>query len=385
MSVQSETTFLSEVAGILNEQGFDGLARCMEILINEAMFIERQQVIGARHYERSESRKGQANGFKAKGVKSRVGELKLAIPQVRGGVDFYPSAIEKGLRSERALKVAIAEMYVKGISTRRVTKVLEQMCGLDISSSDVSRAASVLDEELAKWRNRPIGEIVHLILDARYEKVRIGGAVTSAAVLVAVGIQPDGRRVVLGVDVALSEAEVHWRDFLRGLLSRGMHGVLSVTSDDHSGLRAALQSTIPGAICQRCQFHLQRNAQAYVSKVSRKAEVASSIKAVFNAPDRNEADRLLNMTVEKYQKCEPKLAQWMETALPEGLAVFSLPKHTWVKLRTTNGVERLNREIARRTKIAGLFPNTDSILRLVSALLSEISEEWETGRVYIKM
>jgi putative transposase len=385
VDVQSESTFLTEVVGILNEHGFDGVSRCVEILINEAMRIERNNALKAGPYERSENRKGYANGFKPKTVRSRIGNLTFEVPQVRGDVSFYPSALERGIRSERALKVAIGEMYVNGISTRRVTKVVEEMCGLQISSSDVSRASALLDEELNKWRNRPLGTIKYLILDARYEKVRIDGSVVSAAVLIATGVQPDGHRSVLGVSVSLSEAEVHWRSFLTSLMERGMHGVVCVTADDHSGLTAALNAVLPGVKRQRCQFHLQQNAGHYVPKVSMREEVAASIRAVFNAPDKTEANRLLQQAIVKYKKKASQLAEWMDINIPQGLTVFDLPEKVRKKLRTTNGVERLNRELARRTKIAGLFPNTDSLLRLSSALLMEISEEWETGKAYIKL
>ena len=385
MDVQSESTFLTEVVGILNEHGFDGVSRCVEILINEAMRIERNNALKAGPYERSENRKGYANGFRPKTVRSRIGNLTFEVPQVRGDVSFYPSALERGIRSERALKVAIGEMYVNGISTRRVTKVVEEMCGLQISSSDVSRASALLDEELNKWRNRPLGTIKYLILDARYEKVRIDGSVVSAAVLIATGVQPDGHRSVLGVSVSLSEAEVHWRSFLTSLMERGMHGVVCVTADDHSGLTAALNAVLPGVKRQRCQFHLQQNAGHYVPKVSMREEVAASIRAVFNAPDKTEANRLLQQAIVKYKKKASQLAEWMDINIPQGLTVFDLPEKVRKKLRTTNGVERLNRELARRTKIAGLFPNTDSLLRLSSALLMEISEEWETGKAYIKL
>ena len=385
MNVQSETTFLTEVVGILNEHGFDGVSRCVEILVNEAMLVERSHVLKAGPYERSEDRKGYANGFKPKTVRSRLGNLTFEVPQVRGDISFYPSALERGIRSERALKVAIGEMYVNGISTRRVTKVVEEMCGLSISSSDVSRAAALLDEELNKWRSRPLGAIKYLILDARYEKVRIDGSVVSAAVLVATGVQSDGHRSVLGVDVSLSEAEIHWRSFLTSLLERGMHGVIYVTADNHSSLTAALNAVMPGVKRQRCQFHLQQNAGHYVPKVSMLEEVAASIRAVFNAPDKTEANRLLQQAIVKYKKKDSQLAEWMEINVPQGLTVFELPEKVRKKLRTTNGVERLNMEIARRTKIAGLFPNTDSLLRLTSALLMEISEEWETGKTYMRL
>jgi transposase-like protein len=384
MSALNESTFLNEVCDILQENGFSGVPRCVEILVNEAMKIERSKALGAAPYERSQERTGHANGFKPKTLTTRIGPLTFAVPQVRGGVSFYPSALERGVRSERALKLAVAEMYVKGISTRRVSDVVEQLCGASVSSADVSRAAALLDDELNNWRQRSLEAIKYLILDARYEKVRIGGSVVSASVLVAVGIRPDGHRNVLGVSVALSEAEVHWREFLASLLERGMHGVICVTADDHKGLNAALNAIMPGVLRQRCQFHLQLNAQAYVPRVNMRQDAAADIRAIFNAPDSKEARRLLNLAVTKYQRSAPQLAHWIEENIPHGLTVFQLPRHVRTKLRTTNALERLNKEIARRTKVAGLFPNPDSVLRLVSAILMEISEEWETGKVYLK-
>ena len=383
-AAMSENTFMTEVCGILQENGFEGVSRCVEILINEAMRIERSRALCAAPYERTEERKGHANGFKGKTVRSRIGSLNLSVPQVRGDVSFYPSALERGVRSERALKAAVAEMYVKGISNRRVTAVVEELCGFSVSSADVSRSVALLDEELKPWRERPLESVPYLILDARYEKVRIGGSVVAASLLVAVGVRPDGRRSVLGVSVALSEAEVHWREFLASLMERGMHGVLCVTADDHKGLNAALNAQLPGVLRQRCQFHLQRNAQAYVPKVTMRAGVATDIRTIFNAPDLKEAQRFLTLTITKYKKSAPQLSKWMEEAIPQGLTVFSLPSHVQKKLRTSNGLERLNKEIARRTRVAGLFPNTEALLRLASAILMEISEEWETGKIYLK-
>lgn len=384
MTAVKEITIFQEAMEVINEYGLEGLPRCIEIMVNEAMKIERSRALSASPYERSNDRKGYANGFKPKTVKSRIGNLKFSIPQVRGEVDFYPSALERGVRSEKALKIAVAEMYVQGVSTRKVTKIVEELCGLSITSAEVSRASALLDEELEKWRSRPLGRIRYLILDASYEKVRIGGRVVSAAVLVAVGVKEDGRRSVLGVSTDVSEAEVHWRNFLRSLQKRGMHGVECITADEHVGLGNAIGAVFPGVVKQRCQCHLQRNAMKYVPRVNMRKAVAADIRATFNAPNEKEALRLLDMFIEKYRKKAPKLADWAETALPEGLQIFQMPEHVRKRLRTTNGMERLNKEINRRTRVAGLFPNTDALLRLVSAVLIEISDEWETGNVYLK-
>jgi transposase-like protein len=206
---------------LLMQAGFDGFAEGFRILLNEAMKLQRTEALAAQPYERTDQRKGYANGFKPKTVATRMGPTALQVPQVRGDIEFYPSALEKGVRSERAIKLAVAEMYVQGVSTRRVTEVMQELCGLEVSSSQVSRAASLLDEELSSWRNRPLGEVPYLVLDARYEKVRHAGTVISCAVLVAVGITTAGKRQVLGVSVSLSEAETHWRNFPGGLAQAG--------------------------------------------------------------------------------------------------------------------------------------------------------------------
>lgn len=367
------------------EFGLDGLDSAVAILINEAMRIERSKALGARPWERSDTRQGYANGYKDKTVNSRLGKLDLHVPQVRGDVQFYPSALEKGLRSERALTLAMAEMYVNGVSTRKVTNVLKELCGLEITSTQVSRATKLLDEELVKWRHRPLGVVPYLQLDARYEKVRNDGSVVSCAVLIATGVTEEGKRSILGVSVSLSEAEPHWRQFLEQLKERGLHGVKMITTDDHKGIKAALKATFTGVPWNRCHVHLQRNAFAYIPKVDMREAVAQDIRTILTAPDMTEAQRLLEITVEKYSAKASRLAAWMEDSLPEGFAVFSLPVAHRRRLRSTNMVERLNREIKRRTRVATLFPNESSLLRLVSAILMEVSEEWESGKTYLKI
>jgi len=237
----------------------------MRVLINQAMQVERSKYLQADEYERTEDRKGHANGYKPKTVRTRMGEITFAIPQVREG-GFYPSALEKGVRSERALMITLAEMYVQGVSTRKVKAITEQLCGVEISAMQVSRATAQLDGVLQEWRERPLGEITYLYVDARYEKVRESGQVRDAAVLVASGITPAGERQVLGVSVSLSEHETHWKAFLKGLKDRGLNGVKLVISDDHTGLGAARRAVFGSVPWQRCQFHLQQNAGAYVPK-----------------------------------------------------------------------------------------------------------------------
>ena len=241
----------------------------------------------------------------------------------------------------------------------------------------------MLDATLEAWRQRPLTECPYLLLDARYEQVRQAGIMQKAAVLIAVGIGTDGKRQVLGVSVALSEQEVHWREFLQGLVARGLCGVQLIVSDAHEGLKAARQAVFGSTLWQRCQFHLQQNASAHVPRQEMKAQVAADIRAIFCAQNRAEAEALLKRAVQKYEKTAPKLAAWMEETLPEGLNVFAVPEAHRRLLRTTNVVERVNREVRRRTQVASIFPNEPACLRLVSALLMEISDDWQAGKAYL--
>lgn len=384
MIYRTDCTLPNEYLELLAQQGLDGLPDLVRVLVNEAMRIERENYIGAKPYERSEDRQGHANGYKSKTVKTRVGEVTFDIPQVREG-GFYPRTLEKGIRSERALLLTLAEMYVQGVSTRKVAAITEHLCGTQVSASQVSRAAQQLDEELEVWRNRPLGEVGYLYLDARYEKVRQAGSVRDAAILMASGVKRDGRRSILGISVSLSEAEAHWRAFLEGLVKRGLCDVQLIISDDHVGMEAARKAVFTGVPWQRCQFHLQQNAQSYVPRVGLRREVSEDIRTVFNAPDRETAETYLKKAVDKYADLAPKLADWMEVNLPEGFTVFAFPRAYQKRLRTSNFLERLSQEIKRRTRIVRVFPNEHSCLRLVSAILMELSEEWEYGNIYLRI
>jgi len=377
MTHQNDYTFADEIA----EKGLDAIPELMRVLINNAMQVERSKYLQAKEYERTENRKGHANGFKPKTVKTRMGEITFAVPQVREG-GFYPSALEKGLRSERALTITLAEKYVQGVSTRKVKAITEQLCGVEVSATQVSRAAAQLDEVLQEWRERPLGEINYLYVDARYEKVREAGQVRDAAVLVATGITPSGERQVLGVSVSLSEHETHWKAFLKSLKDRGLSGIKLIISDDHQGLGAARRAVFGSVPWQRCQFHLQQNAGAYLPKQSMRLEVAADIRSIFNAPDRKTAEELLQSAIQKYAVSAPRLSAWLEDNLSEGFSVFDFPLEHRKTIRTTNSLERINKEIRRRTRVVGVFPNEASCLRLVSALLMEISEEWQIGKRY---
>ena len=378
MAQHDENRTIDSAVELLKTNGFDALADAVTVLLNSAMVAERSDYLGAAPYERSVHRVSYANGYKDKTLKTRLGSLPLKVPQTRDS-EFYPQSLERGLRSERALLLSIAEMYVQGVSTRRVKKIVEELCGLEVSSSQVSRAAAELDELLEAWRSRDRGRYRYILLDAQYEKVRQGGQVLDAAVLIACGVDAKGHRDVLGCSVSLSEAEVHWRAFLSNLKDRGLYGIELIVSDDHAGLQAARKAVFPSVPWQRCQFHLQQNAGHYVPAMNLRAPVAADIRAIFNAPDRDEADHLLAKFMDRYQASAPKLVEWAEEALPEGFTVFALPPSHRRRLRTTNLVERLNQEIRRRTRVARLFPNEASCLRLVSAILMEIAEDWQTA------
>jgi putative transposase len=377
MTHQTDYTFANELA----EKGLEAVPELMRILINNIMQVERSKHLQAGEYERTEDRKGHANGYKPKTVRTRLGEITFAVPQVREG-GFYPSALEKGLRSERALVTTLAEMYVQGVSTRKVKAITEELCGIEISAMQVSRAAAQLDEALQEWRERPLGDVSYLYVDARYEKVRDAGQVRDAAVLVATGITPKGERQVLGVSVSLSEHETHWKAFLKGLKDRGMNDVQLIISDDHTGLGAARRAVLGSVPWQRCQFHLQQNAGAYVPRQAMRFEVAADIRSMFNAPDRKTAEEFLHAAIQKYAVTAPRLSAWMEDNIAEGFTVFDFPLEHRRSIRTTNSLERVNKEIRRRTRVVGVFPNEASCLRLVSALLMETSEEWQIGKHY---
>lgn len=385
MTHPSQPDLLHTVLQLLTTQGSTSLAEGFRLLLNEAMSHERSAALQAQPYERCEQRLGHANGFKPKHLATRVGQVELRVPQVRDGIDFYPSALEKGVRSEQALMLAMAEMYVQGVSTRKVSRIIEELCGHQVSSAQVSACTARLDSELQLWRDRPLGLFSYVICDARYEKVRHGGLLVDCAMLVAMGIGPDGKRTILGVSVALSEAEVHWRTFFSSLVTRGLHGVRFIVSDAHPGMAAARLAVFPSVPWQRCQFHLQQNAQAYVPRVDMRTVVAADIRSIFNCSDFASARARLKERVLFYSKTAPKLAAWMEENIPEGFTVYALPEAHHRRMRTSNAIERVNQELKRRTRVASLFPNEASLLRLATALLCELSNEWLTGKIYLNM
>jgi len=385
MTHPAQSDLLQTVLQLLTTQGSPSLAEGLRLLLDEAMRQERSAVLQAEPYQRCDERLGHANGFKPKSLATRAGQIELRVPQVRNGIDFYPSALEKGVRSEQALMLAMAEMYVQGVSTRKVSKIIEELCGHQVSSTQVSACTAKLDVELQLWRDRPLGCFPYLVFDARYEKVRHGGLLVDCAMLVAMGIGTDGKRAILGISVALSEAEAHWRAFFSSLVARGLHGTEFIVSDAHPGLAAARQAVFPAVPWQRCQFHLQQNAQAYVPRIDMRTSVAADIRAIFTCPDLASAQARLKERVLFYSKSAPKLAAWMEQNLSQGFVVYGLPEAHRRRMRTSNAIERVNQELKRRTRVASLFPNESSLLRLATALLCELSDEWLTGKIYLDM
>jgi transposase-like protein len=304
MTPPADSELLNTVLQLITDQGPTGLVEGLRLLINEAMRGERSQVLQAQPYQHTEA---------------RLGPIPFDIPQIRGDVAFYPSALQKGLRSEPALKLALAEMYVQGVSTRKVAAIVEELCGTSVSSTQVSECTKLLDAELKKWRERPLGRFPYLVLDARYEKVRQNGQLLDCAVLLAMGVNPDGRRSLLGVSVALSEAEVHWRTFLQSLNQRGLDGVQFIVSDDHVGLKAARTAVFPAIPWQRCQFHLQQNAQAYVPRRDQREEIGQAIRSLFASPDRAAAEQRLKQLVAHYAPTAPNSPLGWRKTCPKAL------------------------------------------------------------------
>ncbi len=372
------------IVKLLISQGTDAILPVFRTLMNEAMKIERNEAIGAKPYERSDNRQGYANGYKDKTINTGIGKITLDIPQARG-MSFFPQSLEKGMRSERALKLAIAEMYVTGVSTRKISDITEKLCGLNISSTQVSNLTKLLDEDLNKFRTRSLGSFMYVQLDAIYEKIRYSGTVQSLPVFIAIGIDKLGKREVLGVSTSLSEAEIHWRSFMVSLHKRGLSAMQLITSDDHPGLKKAARSVFPSVPWQRCQFHMASNAQSYAPKKNMKLEIGQAVRNIFNSPTIEDARDFINKTINKFTKSAPKFVKWLEENIEEGLVVYNYPKEHRIKIRTSNCLERVNKEIRRRTKVAGLFPNEASALRLVTAILQETHESWATEPPYVKI
>jgi putative transposase len=359
------------------------LRQIVEGVLQHLLEAEITEHLGAAPYQRTESRKGHRNGYKPRKLKSRVGTLELLVPQDREGI-FSTSLFARYQRNEKALTLALMEMYLEGVSTRKVREVTEELCGTSFSKSTISRLATALDSELEEWRQRPLEaeSYPYLFVDARYEKVRVGCRIVSEGVLVVSAIREDGFREILAVEVADVESEATYQELFRTLKERGLKGVELVTSDEHKGLKSAIERHFRGASHQRCQFHYAKNLLGLVSFAKRK-ELGAGLRAVFSAPTRELALRAAEELADRWRGSHPKVAEHIEEHVEECLACLSFPESHRRRIRTTNGLERFNQEIKRRSRVVRIFPNREACLRLVTALAVETSEEWLTGRRYL--
>src|SRR5215208_5463322 len=362
------------------------LRNIVQRALQQLLEAEITEHVGAAPYERTESRKGQRNGYKPRTLRTRVGTLNLLVPQDREGT-FSTQLFSRYQRNEKALVLALMEMYVEGVSTRKVKEVTEELCGTSFSKSLVSSLAGRLDAELEAWRSRRLqaGSYPYVFVDARYERVRVGPRVVSQGVLMVSAVRDDGLREIVAVEVADTESEATYQDLFRSLKARGLRGVELVVSDDHEGLKAAIARHFQGASHQRCQVHYARNLLGMVSFAKRK-ELAADLRAIFAAPDREQALQIASSVAQKWRrKGNEKVAEHVEEHLEECLTCLAFPESHRRRIRTTNGLERLNQEIKRRTRVVRIFPNREACLRLVTALAIEQSEEWVTGRRYLDM
>jgi len=379
MARRAQDTRLWDVWQEAGNEGDDGIRRLLETVVQRVLDEELTAFLGAERHERTEARRGYRNGTKPRQLKTRVGTLELLVPKDREG-RFRTELWERYQRSEKALLLAVAEMYVRGVSTRKVKGITEALCGLEISRTQVSELAKGLDAEVSAWRTRPLSKAYpYLVVDARYEKVRRGPHVVSCGVLLVVGIASDGYREILGTYTANSESETTWSEVFADLRGRGLSGVEFVVSDDHKGLRAAIDRHFQGALWQRCQVHMLRNVLAHVSKKDRRW-VVDLMRAITNAPTLDAARTALQEAVSALQARYPKVAELLDEHGEEMLAVYQLPEPHRKRMRSTNMLERFNQELKRRTRVVRIFPDEGSCLRLVTALAIETSEEWQSYR-----
>lgn len=364
-----------------------GAKRLLEVLLERIMEGELTEHLGAERHERSDSRRGYRNGSKRRTLKTRVGELQFQVPQGRGCEPYHPSFFARFQRSERALLAACAEMYFQGVSTRKVRAVLETMGGLDLSASTVSRVAAEVDEKLAAFRSQRLDAQAYryLIVDARYEKVRVNGRVVSQAVMVVAGVNGAGRREILDWQLGDSESESTWSEVFEDLKKRGLHGVLMVTSDAHAGIRAAMAKHLQGVAWQRCRVHFMREMCGKVSHRCRE-QLMRELADVWRPEERVACLRLGQQMADRWEAKYPKVARMLRDGLEDCLTVCELPSEHRRRLHSTNMLERIMRELKRRTAVVGVFPSVASCDRLIGAQLVELDEKWQTEKMrYLNM
>ena len=383
MTKKRSIVTVADVKEILSEDQ-DYLKKMVREAVQQALEEEMEQALAAAKGERVESRRGYRSGYYDRTLVTRVGKLELRIPQDRNGL-FSTQLFERYQRSEKALVAALAEMYVQGVSTRKVKAITEELCGHSFSASSISSIVKKLDGQLKRFASRELEEpFPYLIVDARYEKVRDNGHIRSRAVLIAIGIDWDGRRQILGVELANRESKTSWKDFLEGLKRRGLRGVEMVVSDDHAGLRMAIERVFSEATWQRCYVHFLRNALDYLP---RKADddCMQELRWLYDRRDLEEARKDLGSWLSRWQDKYPKLCDWVEDNIEQTLSFYRLPLRHHKHLKSTNMLERLNEEIKRRTHVVRIFPNDASCLRLVRALAVEVHENWIEAPRYLDM
>jgi transposase-like protein len=370
------------VSYLLEEQGVDFLRESLTWVVQQLMEAEVSELIGAEHGERSPDRLTHRNGYRPRRWDTRAGELELAIPKIRRG-SYFPSFLEPRRRSEQALVSVIQQAYVCGVSTRKVDQLVESL-GLRISRSEVSRVCAGLDEQVEAFRSRPLeGHYPYVWLDAKVEKVRDGGRVVRKCLVIAHGVHESGRREVIGLDCGEGETEAFWREFLRSLVKRGLTGVQLVVSDAHEGLKQAIAQVL-GTPWQRCTVHFLREALGHARR-EQQPMLAALIRPIFNAETGEQARKLLGEAIERLERPLPKVAAMLERAEEDLLAFYGFPAEHRRKLRSTNPLERVNREIGRRTDVVGIFPDDASLIRLATSLLIEQNDEWLVGRRYLSL
>lgn len=383
MAGQDRMTIEEVVRKVLRDEHADVIRESVKVVVQELMEAEVSDLVGAKLGERDpEGRATHRNGYRPRRWDTRAGEIELQIPKLRQG-SYFPSFLQPRKRSEQALVQVVQQAYVCGVSTRRVDQLVESL-GLRISKSEVSRIAGLLDEQVAAFRERPLeGRYPYVFVDAKIEKVRDGGRVARKAVVVAHGVHETGRREIIGLDIGEAETEAFWTDFLRSLVARGLHGVQLAISDAHPGLKSALHRVL-GAPWQRCTVHFLRDLRGHIRR-DQHDMLGAVVRGIFTAPDAEAAKRRLREAVEQLEPRLPKIARLLEDAEPDVLAFTAFPKEHWPKLRSTNPLERFNREIGRRTDVVGIFPDDGSVVRLVSMLAIEANDEWLVGRSYISL
>jgi putative transposase len=365
-------------------QGDDALRSLLQSTVQEVLEAEMDEALGAGKGERTAGRRGFRSGYYGRKLTTRVGTLELRVPQDRGGL-FRTEVFARYQRSEKALLLALAEMYVQGVSTRKVRTVTEELCGHGFSASSVSAITVQLDQQLAQFMRRPLGEeYPYLILDARYERVREAGVIRSRAVQVAIGIDWEGRRQVLAVELAGRESTSSWRDFLIALKERGLRGVHLAVTDDHEGLKKAVAEVLPTALWQRCYVHFLRNALDHLPRSADRA-CLQELRWLYDRRDALEARRDLTAWLARWEGRHPRLCEWVEANIEETFAYYRLPAAHHKHLKSTNLLERLNQEFKRRTHIVRIFPDEPSCLRLIRALAVETHEEWIDANRYLNM